>query len=316
MVEEHRVKEDKSSFPPSSHKWDSVEDEIDLMDYVKVILKRKVFILAVFLLVVIIAGIFSFLSPKIYEVESVLEIGQVAEKVVEAPSQIIGKIEGDVYGTTIREKLNISGTRYPQIKAENPKDTNLLSIKIESSNPQQAREILEEKNELVLAEHQEKIELEKTVLENEIYLVEEDINVLQKDIERIDIKISSLAVEKENLEAKVAVLEDIVVYQQDPGSQFALFDAKEKVEAKKQEIENMYLQINSLEGRINDSKSEINSLKLKIDNIRPTLIIKSPSVSENPIKPRPLLNIVIAGILGLFVGTFLAFGREWWEKAR
>jgi len=292
------------------------EDEIDLMDYVKVILKRKVFILALFLAAVIVAGVFSFLSPKVYKIDTVLEIGKTDKGMVEAPEQSIAKVEGNVYGTLIREKLNISEAEYPQIKAENPKATNLLNIKIESGNPQQAKEILEEKNELILAEHQEKIELEKEALESEIYLSEENIKVLQKDIERIKIKISSLEEERKVLEAKVEALQEILPYQQDPGTQFVLFNSQERLELKKQEIENRYLQINSLETQINDFKSKINSLKLQIENIRPTLIIKPPTVSEKPISSRPFLNMAIAGILGLFVGTFLAFGREWWEKAK
>jgi len=51
-----------------------------------------------------------------------------------------------------------------------------------------------------------------------------------------------------------------------------------------------------------------------LDEIKPTQVVKSPTVSASPIKPRPLLNIVIAAILGLFIGVFLAFFQEWWEK--
>ncbi len=192
----------------------------------------------------------------------------------------------------------------------------MLNIKIESKNPQQAKEILEEKNELILTEHQEKVELKKVYLESEIYLSEENIKVLQKDIERIKIKISSLEEERKILEAKVEVLQEILPYQRDLGTQFVLFNSQEKLESKKQEIENRYLQINSLRKEINDLKSHINSLEKQIEDIRPTKIVKSPTVSEEPIRPRPLLNMAIAGILGLFIGTFLVFGKEWWEKSK
>ncbi|MBM3250619.1 MAG: hypothetical protein FJZ07_00020 [Candidatus Nealsonbacteria bacterium] len=180
---------------------------------------------------------------------------------------------------------------------------------------EKAQNILNEKSGLILAEHRERTEIEKMALGDEIHLSEENIKVLEKDIERIEIKISSLEAEKKSLEAKVDALQQILIYQQDPGTQFALFDAKEKVEVKKQEIENRHLQINSLEGQINDFKSKINSLKLGIENIRPTSVIRPPTILEEPIESRPLLNMAIAGILGLFVGTFLAFGKEWWEKS-
>jgi len=292
------------------------DDEIDLMDYVKVILKRKLFILAVFLVAVLAATVFSFLSPRVYEIDTVLEMGNVGEKIVEAPAQLMGRIEGDVYGAFIRAKLNISERDYPEIKAENPKDTSLIRKIIESSEPQKAKRILKEGNNLIIAEHQEKLDSEKDLLEKKIVTIQANIGVVEKDIERVRTKILSLKEEERSLEAKVAALQQVLIYQQDPGTQFALFDAKEKLEAKKQEIENNHLQINSLQMQINDMESQINTLEKQIKYIRPTVVIKEPTVSESPIKPRPLLNMAIAGILGLFIGAFLSFGREWWKNSK
>ena len=265
-------------------------DEIDLMDYVKVLIKRKWLILVIFFGAAIVAGVFSFLMPKVYKIDALLEIGQMVEKreTVEAPRQVVEKIEGDVYGIFVREKLEIPKTEYPKIKAENPKDTRLIMLMIESAKPEDAKNILEEINNLILAEHQEKIKVKRELIE--------------KDIERIKIKVASFQEEKKNLEAKVEALQKVLPYQETPGSQFALFDTKEKLEAKKQEIENLYLQINSLERSLEDIQS--------------TKIVKSPTISEKPVKPRPALNIVIAGVLGLFIGIFLAFGKEWWEKSQ
>ena len=277
-------------------------DEIDLMDYVKVLLKRKWLILAIFLSAAIVAEVFSFLMPKVYKIDTVLEVGQAAGVPIEDPGQVVEKIKGDVYGIFAREKLGIPEEKYPKIKTENPKDTRLISLAIESAEPQQAKNILEEINNLILAEQQEKIKVKKGLLEN-------NIEVAKKDIERIKAKIGFLEEERKNLEAKVEALQKILPYQQDPGTQFALFDTKEKLEQKKQEIENRYLEINSLE-------NQINSLQGQIEDIRPTQVIESPTVSASPIKPRPLLNIVIAAILGLFIGVFLAFFQEWWEKSK
>jgi len=124
-------------------------------------------------------------------------------------------------------------------------------------------------------------------------------------------------------------LQQQLVYEQTPGTQFALFDAKEKLANKEDDIENLYLRINSLQRTIEDYNSQVNSLERTIDDynstidslnaslagIRETKIVKAPTVSENPIKPKKKLNIVIAGVLGLFIGMFVAFGKEWWEKA-
>lgn len=291
------------------------DEEIDLRDYVKALLKRKLLVLAVFLIAVLAGGVFTFISSPVYKIDTVLEIGTVGQKLVEEPAQLVGRIQGDVYGTVIREKLNIAESEYPEIGVESPQGTSLISRTIESDKFKQAKQILEEGNKLVVAEHQEKLELEKQLLEDKIVATQANILVLEADIKRVDSKIVSLQEEKDNLEAKVAALQTVLVYQQDPGTQFALFDTKEKLEAKKQEIENRYLQINSLQVQINNLKDEISKLQKQIQDIRPTSIVRPPTISENPIRPRPLFNLAVAGVLGLFAGAFVALGREWWQKA-
>lgn len=318
-------------------------DEIDLMDYVKVILKRKWLILAIFLSAAIVAEVFSFLMPKVYKIDTALEIGQAADVPIEDPGQVVEKIKGDVYGIFAREKLGIPEEKYPKIKTENPKDTRLISLAIESAEPQQAKNILEEINNLILAEQQEKIKTKKELIGQDIKTTEEKIKLVESDIEktknkiepinedikRIENKIANAEEEKTNLEAKVDALQKVLPYQQDPGTQFALFDTKEKLANKKQEMEDLYLtinllrrskedldvQVNSLKTNIESLNAQINSLRASLDEIKPTQVVKSPTVSASPIKPRPLLNIVIAAILGLFIGVFLAFFQEWWEKS-
>ena len=50
------------------------EDEIDLREYIKVITKRKIFILGVFLIAVIATAIFSYSSPKVYKATATIMI--------------------------------------------------------------------------------------------------------------------------------------------------------------------------------------------------------------------------------------------------
>jgi|GEM_PF-569718 len=317
-------------------------DEIDLMDYLKVMIKRKQLIVVVFLVMIITAGAFSFLMPKVYKIDTVLEVGGIDGGSIEDPVQIVGKIQGDTYGIPVREKLGISEGEYPKIKTENPKDTNLVAIEVKSSKPQLAKTILEEINNLILERHQERVRAKKELIEHniktteaKIHLVESDIEKtrnkiqpIESDIKRLENKINYTEEEKKNLEAKVEALEKVLVYEQTPGTQFALFDAKEKFAGKKQEIENLFLsinslkkgredlniQINALEGEIESLKAQINSFITSLDGVKITKIVKKSTISEKPISPRPVLNIAIAGILGIFLGIFLAFGKEWWEK--
>lgn len=230
------------------------DDEIDLMDYVKVILKNKVLILAVFLLAVIIAGIFSFASAKVYKIDAILNIGGCKEESIEDPEGLATAIESGRYEISVRTLLNIAEKDYPEIKAENPKGIRLLIMKIESTETERSKNVLAKHIELILAEHEQ--ELEETVLVREQIIAE--------------------------LQSSLDLLKSQKIYAD-------------------QGIANLQL--------------SISDLKEKLSSAEPTTVIKQPTVSEIPIKPRPLLNMAIAGILGLFIGVFLAFGREWWKRA-
>ncbi len=316
-------------------------DEINLMDYVMVILKRKWLVFGIFLIFIIVVGVFSYFTPKIYDIDTSLEIGKIGKTIIEKPIQVVEKIENNVYKLSVIEKLGIEGG-YSKIKAEYIKNTDLVKIKAKSDNPELSKSILEEMNNLILAEHQEKIDTQKELIEsniettqdkiqlveNDIERIENKIKPLENDIERIENKIEYSEEEKENLEAKVEALEKVLVYEQTPGTQFALFDTKEKLASKKQEIEDLYsrinyltiniedlnLTVNSSETSIRDLNTQINSLRASLSSVKNTEVIKKPIISA--IKQRFLLNVTIAGVLGLFVGVFLAFGKEWWQRSK
>lgn len=307
--------------------------EVNLIDYVKVILKRKKLIFFIFVLAIIAVFVFSLLSPKIYEIDTSLEIGKINKDLIENPEQLIEKIDNDVYNT---EYINID-----KIAVSNPKGTKLVRMKIESADYQKAKSILEEISNSILKEHLEKIDAQKDLiqkdiekLENKIKLVDSNIKRTQNkigpiksDVKRIENKIIHAGQEQKNLESKINALEEVMVYDQTPGTQFALFDAKEKLENKRKEVENLYLSINSLERTIEDYNIQVNNLeagkedlRLRINSlnkflqeIEPTKIVKRVTISKYPIRPRILLNTAIAAVLGIFLGIFLAFAREWWQ---
>ncbi len=230
-------------------------DEIDLMDYVLVLIKRKWTIVAILLVAVIVAGIFSFLAEKIYRVDTVLQIGKISGDYLEEPNQIKAKIEGRVFREIIRKEMNIAEKDYPEIKAEQPDKTNLIILKIETYETEKALAILQRMNELILNEHE-------TIFKEKRENTEETIENLQKELDFLK---------------NYKVYADLGIY---------------------------------------NLQSLISQKQYSLIDSRETQIIKNLVVSENPIKPNKKFNIVIAGILGLFLGIFVAFFREWWLKTK
>ncbi|GAH72473.1 unnamed protein product, partial [marine sediment metagenome] len=60
----------------------------------------------------------------------------------------------------------------------------------------------------------------------------------------------------------------------------------------------------------------ISSLKVDLMNYKGFEVITPAITSNAPIKPNKKLNILIAGVLGLFVGIFVAFFLEFWQKGK
>jgi len=152
-------------------------DEINLRDYIKVIIKRKWLIVGIALGAAILAATLSFLTPKSYEADTILEIGKIGTSPIEPPSQLVEKIQNGSYNKLIEKNLNIENP--PSIKAENPQNTNLVIISINSSNSDKANKILEELNKIILAEHQEKIDKKRAEIEENIKNTQEELSLLE-----------------------------------------------------------------------------------------------------------------------------------------
>lgn len=245
------------------NKIEKENEEVDLRDYFNLIFSKKWLVLGIFLATIIIAVIYNYLTPKIYEINIWLEIGKVENTTIETPVQIIQKMKIGIYG------------EYPyDTVVLNPVQTNLIQIKLESAKPEKDKNDLEKICESFLADHEGKTKIKKDAIENEIKRLGENVVLLKK--------------EQNNLEAKLGT----------SITEFDLFFVKDRLIQKGQEIERAY--------------SNIELLKSSLGNISGTQVI-SDTISDKPTKPNSLVNIVLAGILGLFLGILFIFLKKWWE---
>ena len=101
-------------------------------------------------------------------------------------------------------------------------------------------------------------------------------------------------------------------------------EAWKRVEALKQELAQEKLTQLRLEREYNTTKGVYNVLSQKNEEVKIVVATESGLVKvaslayepRAPIKPNKKLNILIAGVLGLFVGVFVAFFLEFWQKGK
>jgi len=98
----------------------------------------------------------------------------------------------------------------------------------------------------------------------------------------------------------------------------------ERIESLKQELAQEKLTQLRLEREYNTAKGVYGVLSQKNEEVKIAVatesgIVKIASLAYEPrfpIKPNKKLNILIAGVLGLFVGIFVAFFLEFWQKGK
>lgn len=272
------------------------EEEINLIEYIEVLLKRKNMILTIAIstmAIAIIFTIFFFYFQYVYQINTILEVGHMEEFVPEAPNQLAQKIRNDNYGEAIRAKLEISQVEYPDMRSweiSSPQGTRLLILTIKTGNSEKARAILAELNRLIIEEHQEKFGLQK--------------NILLDSKKRIENKINNLQEEEKILQEKVEYLVNLQSKEPMPVNQFLLTEARRELETKKKDIEDQYLNLNSLLRRLEDYE--------------PTHVVKQAIIPEKlPLTINKIVtNLIIGLVLGIFIGTLSAFFQEFWQKSK
>ncbi|MBA7534955.1 hypothetical protein ES705_27205 [subsurface metagenome] len=139
--------------------------------------------------------------------------------------------------------------------------------------------------------------------------VSEEINPIYYDLVQqlisTDISINSLQAEEKQLKENID-------------------DYWERIENLKQKVAQEKLTQSRLEREYNTAKGVYNVLSQKNEEVKIAVATESGLVKiaslayepKYPIKPNKKLNILIAGVLGLFVGIFAAFFLEFWQKGK
>jgi uncharacterized protein involved in exopolysaccharide biosynthesis len=441
---------------------DQYENEIELMDYLTVIWKRKWLIIVPTFLLALIAGIVSFLIPPKWEIDAIIqpskffiqtEQGQYEEVVVVDPKQIAGQINQESYNRLIAAELNLDIRKFPELKAENLRDTKLVRVSVREHDIEKGKAVLGslfnhlkreldrkidvemkgidtqifakensiKQNEIGIKETNNQIELKKLQIkdkENEIKTRDNEIKKRNNDIKSKELDAQSKEIDKERIKKEIeadqnklkiseervqSILEEmksvkgrideideqlrkalaekkqegdavsLLLYSNEVQQNLRYYNTldeklstekitqenlrlntRDKQEQLRQidtqisqistqkdsiaaEIDNIMTQIAIIKTEIEKIKNEIESLKNDIAKIQNTItnlqseirlledkkaridyaqLIKEPTTSLDPVSPRKKLNLFIAGVLGLFAFTMLAFFVEYIEKQK
>jgi len=221
-------------------------DEIELMDFFLVIWKRKWLIVLLTLLCVIAAGVISFMLPQKWEVDAIIQPsrmfiqnqqGEFKEVVVTSPNQIAGQINEDSYNRLIAAELNIDLRKFPQLKAETLRNTNLVRISIREEDIQKAKSVL-----LSLFKHL------KVALDRKVDVEMKGIDTKITENENL-IKLKELNIKDALNEIKLEEIEKNKIRQE-------ILSAKNKLKISEEREKNILEEMKSVKQRIDEIEAQ------------------------------------------------------------
>jgi len=236
---------------------------------------------------------------------------QLIEKISDSDSIALNELKLDneelnPLFTGLKNKLNSTILNFKNQEAENQKLTEIiafLDIKLQ--------EVKLSKNE----------QLQNIEMKDLISIIDTTLF----EISKVDISSFENAV---SLNLKQKLVDGIIFIKSSDAEMLQLKenvnDAWERVDALKQELAQEKLTQSRMEREYDTAKGVYGVLSQKNEEVKIAVatesgLVKIASLAYepiSPIKPNKKLNILIAGVLGLFVGIFVAFFLEFWQKGK
>ena len=269
------------------------EEKIDLRDYINVLLKRKSIIILIFLIAIIAAALVSYfeISPSpIYQSSIVFGVAQIDNRAVINITESLEIIKSSVLLDEVIKRMDLkisAGQLKSKIEVKNIKGTNFIEVSVVDNSPEKAKNLVENITEVFIKQNQGKYREKVKLFEDRLKTLEEQIAQFEKNIEEI-----------EKVKKKIAA-------------------TKELSEGERQFQTSLLLNSSVTERELHNTlTNQANSLKKSLKDCEDFKIINYAQLPVVFPKPNKKLNILIAGVLGLFVGIFAAFFLEFWQKGK
>ncbi|MBU0735711.1 MAG: hypothetical protein KKG10_16375, partial [Proteobacteria bacterium] len=261
------------------------------------------------------------------EAENESRVSEISAKISTKRAEIsTAEAEKD---STIKQQTNNAATVKAQIDAKKKQIINLQQrisdVKMEIDRVSKNTDLLiEERTRFLASSGKQDNILASVIYTNTIQQNISYLNTLRSTINSTNHQIFQEDVGVETLENKirdVAIQNDKIEKQTQYRVENLKSDIKD-LEAQKEslikqtkyKVETMQSEIKDFENEKNYISGEIKSIEFKKNNIQNIQIIRPPKSSLSPIKPKTRLNVMLAGVVGLFLTVFLAFFVEYVSK--
>ncbi|HPO89150.1 MAG TPA: Wzz/FepE/Etk N-terminal domain-containing protein, partial [Methanothrix sp.] len=264
-----------------------MDDEIDLREIFLVLWKNRLLIAAVFLIAVVAAGAISLMMPSVYRASCLVALGNFGDPVYTTQSGASEIMTSDAFVLDLLSRLNLSLSpgklaafkdcmRIEPVKGSD----RLLSISMETTDPDEGARILREMVSLFADRSNQSYSEQRGLLVEQLSAtnqlldsVEESINQTRQAMKEIEGATGVSSLEKSLL----------LSYK---------LDYLQNAESQRLSLMDRYM-----------------NLQKQLILMKSLEIVEAPAVPLQPVKPRRMLIVGVAGMLGLMLGVFAAFLR-------
>ena len=341
--------EDQSSQQPYPQGYPpQYEDEINLIDLLRVLWKWKWLIIGGTVICAIVAAVISLQMPRIYEISTVIEPGIADVKdsgdfaYVDSVANINGKINEGIYNRKIEETLNLEPLKTKvEFKSAVVKKANVIRVSSQwqEEDTDLGVKVIRQLIRFLSDDYAKIIEQKEGSYNNQIIMKQNEINNMEtrKNLQLANLKnvgqtkeelLRAIKEVKENVE-KVVHQRDLLLENKKAGNSTTLLLYSTTVQQNVtyfNQLSNELYDLNAKEEEIKakieefpedmaDIKAQINTLNLEKGLISNIKIIQEPEVSRYPVKPKKKQIVLLAGVVALFMFIFLAFFIEYIKNA-
>ena len=271
------------------------QNEVELIDYLKVIWKRKGLIIGGTLVAAATALVLSLSMPKTYEVSRTLKIGNLPPRIyegrriedsfIEHREAVIGRLKDDRVLKMVMEKVHSELGNMEmggEVSIDTKTNPNVRYI-VQSDDPQGATRIADRLAGYIIKVH-------KPSYGRELQIAKEYEAELTVTIRKVGAEIQSMRM----------ILKKVMKAPKIDAPAVILLTAN----------------VEDRERSLADLRRELKGSRLSRLRSENTSVIAAGPPPKHPIKPNVKLNVILAGIVGLMIFTFIAFFLEYLVNLR
>jgi capsular polysaccharide biosynthesis protein len=267
------------------------EKEMDLRDYLELIIKRKKLIIGGTLFCLLVGAALAFITPRTYESEAVFQnayyesevSGVPVENYLMTPSEVLAIVKSAVILGPVVGRLKAGAVAaVKNIDVENFKDANFFRVSFKGTNANEAKEVIDGFLEQLGAYGQ--------------LLMNKKSVYFKKIMARLEPEIATVGALTSKLETQLLL------------SEVKTADSAVRIITLRDFYNNQKEKLEGLKHRKDELDVSINSFKNFQVLSRPSLIVTG--------RTKKLIKYsVVAGFAGLFFFMYLAIFLEYWEKS-